>query len=488
MVREISELLADSVDARARSVAGLTPAADDYATVVRTVRRRRVVRRSLQTLAVVPLVGGLAAGAYFGLDTLRTTEIGPAVTPTPTDFIESPPRVLAPLEKGELVTELGLPPFYEEPELLSEHAEPGWSVLTYRPVAANDASGIDAEPTAHALFLADPDGALFRTAELPLDLEVKVVHWDASSELARATWTGSADHPFTIGWLDVFTGELTEDPEQFDGWAAFLGHSAAGAELWAEDPAEGETGVTVWSIAPDDSRREVANLASQGAPRVGPAGRSLLVEGSDPAAGFAVVDIDSGEVREVPFGMAGQSCAVVGWLDAVSVAALCHDPVSDEAAAAMDRVDFVAKNAGLYALETVADGEAMLVHAFTEGQPVPEQWTGVVTESGALAYVASSGFPHGCSAGVGTWDGIEPRTVLGPGEHGSNIFWVQPGGAQSVLVTASQSCEASGVQGEVHSVDVTTGAARLLTPWVEAAPDDGIDYWHQTVSSAVTAG
>lgn len=484
-MRELSELLADSVDARARSVAGLTPDADDLNTIVRTVRRKRVVRRSLQTLAVIPIAGGLAVGGYLGLGALQSTQLDPAATPTVTSPAPAADPEPGALELGTLFSdEAGLPPHHRAPENLADHVGAGWTALIYKPVAAGDVSGVATEPTAHTILLATPESDLVRTADLDRALDVQLVHWDATSPKARVTWTGGSQ-VITVGWVDLLTGELEADGEQFENWAVFLGHSAAGAELWVEDPGAGETEATVWSIGPDGSRREIVSLSSQGAPRVDPSGRSLLTESSDPAGGFAVVDIESGELREVPFGTTGQTCAVVGWLDAVNVATLCHDPVSEEAAAALDRVDFVAQDAALYAVETVAGGEARLLHRFAEGQPVPEPWTGVRTENGVLAFVASTGFPQGCSAGVGTWDGVEPRTVLGAGEHGSNLFSIRPGGPSSVLVTSSQSCESSGVQSEVHSIDVTTGAAQLLTPWLESAPGDGVDYWHQSVVTAV---
>lgn len=483
MVRELSELLADSVDARARSVSGLTPDADDYSTIVRTVRRRRVVRHSLQTLAVVPLVGGLAAGAYFGLGALQSAPIDPAATPT----VTTPAPPVQELEKGELLSEPGLPPFFEAPADLASHVGAGWAALTYRPVAASDSTGVAQEPAANAVLLVSPEGETFRTATFEPDLDVTLLFWDAASEKARVQWTGGSDRLLTVGWLDVYTGALTEDAEQFAQWANFLGYSDAGTELWVEDPAEGQSQVTVWSIGPDGSRRTVASLDAQGVPTIDPAGRALLTEGGDPASGFAVVDIDSGDVREVPFGMPGQTCVVVGWLDATSVAALCHDPVSDDAVAAMDRVDYVAQNAALYRVETVADGGTSQLHVFAEGEPVPEPWTGFSTGADSLAYVVSNGFPGGCSLGVAAWDGATVRSVLGAGEHGSNIFLLQPGGAGQVLVTGSQSCESSGVQGEVTLVDAVGGTASVLTPWVEAAPQDGVDYWHHTVSSAVVA-
>ena len=35
------------------------------------------------------------------------------------------------------------------------------------------------------------------------------------------TWTGGSQRPVTTGWLDVFTGELDEDPEQFEWLGAY---------------------------------------------------------------------------------------------------------------------------------------------------------------------------------------------------------------------------------------------------------------------------
>lgn len=483
MVRELSELLADSVDARARSVAGLTPAADDVAAVVRTVRRRRVVRHTLQSLAVVPIVAGLAAGAYVGIGALQSQPTPPAATP---DVVAPPGE----LEKGNLRSDPGIPPHHEAPADLRAHVGEGWTALTYRPVAGSDTDGIAAEPTEHALFLVAPDGAIFRTAWLQADLEISLVHWDAASERARVTWSGTGDRPLTLGWLDVFSGELTQDAEQFSQWARFVDVTSDGSEIWVEDPAyvDGEYtgGVTVWSVTPDGIHREVADIGALHAGAIDPSGARMLAA-PQTDEGFAVVDLGSGDVREVPFGMSGQSCAVVGWLDATDVAALCHDPVSDEAAAAMDRVDFVAQGAGLYRVEAAAGGGAELLHTFADGEPVPEAWTGTVTGDGSFAFIASSGFPGGCSLGVGAWDGSQPRAILGPGEHGANMFFLEPGGPGTVLVTASQSCESSGVQGEVTSVDVATGTARVLTPWLEAFPEDGIDYWHLTVTSAAAA-
>lgn len=483
MVRELSELLADSVDARTRSVEGLTPDADDLQSVVRTVRRRRAVRHTLQSLAAVPIVAGLAAGAYLGIGALQSQPTPPAVTP---DVVAPSPT----LEKGELLSEPGLPPHHEAPADLAAHVGAGWTALTYRPFAANQ-EGIDAEPTEHALFLVAPDGTIYRSAWLQANLEISLLHWDVESAHARVSWTGGSDRPITTGLLDVFTGELTEDGEQFSQWARYVGLASDGAEIWVEDPphVEGEQvgGVAVWSVSRDGARRTVAEIGDLYAGAIDPSGARMLAARPETDEGFAVLELGPGETREVQFGLEGQSCAVVGWLDATSVATLCHDPVSPEAAAAMDRIDFVAQDAGLYRVHAVAGDQPELLHTFADGDPVPEAWTGTSTGEGSFAFVTSSGFPGGCSLGVGAWDGSQLRTVLGPGEHGSNMFRLEPGGPGSVLVTSSQSCESSGVQGEVTLVDVVTGAARVLTPWLEASPADGIDYWHQTVTSAAVA-
>jgi len=479
-VRELSELLADSVDARARSVAGLTPDRDDFDAIVATVRRKRVVRRSLQALAVVPVVGGLAAGVYLGVGLIGDGGIDPAAPSSP--VVTTPTPTADAFDPGALVTEDGLPPFYEAPADLLEHVGEGWVAMAYRPEPASDTTG-QAAALSNQIVLASPDGDLFRAVELPLERDVQVVAWDTGETRVRVSWPEpeGSGRLLTLGWVDLGTGEVTQDVEQFERWAVFVGHSAAGAELWAEDVPDGRSGITVWALAPDGSRRQVAALDSIGTPRIDPSGRSLLVEGEDPTRGFAVVDVDSGDVREVPFGMTGQTCTMVGWLDATSTAVLCHDPVPAEAAA-MDRVDFVAQKAGLYRVETLPDGEVTPLHAFAEGEPVPEPWSGQWVD-GSLAFVVSNGFPGGCSLGVGVWDGAAPRVVLDGGERSANVFWLRPGAAGRLLVLGSPSCESSGVQAQVWSVDVATGASATLTPWLEADPDAGRDYWFRTVTS-----
>ncbi|NLF03542.1 MAG: hypothetical protein GX593_00760 [Actinomycetales bacterium] len=477
-MRELSELLADSVDARARSVAGLTPDQGDFDTIVRTVRRKRVVRRSLQTLAVVPVVGGLAAGVYLGAGVIGDARIDPAATPT--EVVTTPTPTADAFDKGALVNEDGLPPFYEAPADLLEHVGEGWVALAYRPQPASNTTGQE-EALSNGIFLASPTGDLFRAVELPLERDVQVVAWDTASSQVRVSWPepeGSA-RLLTLGWVDLATGEISQDLEQFEEWARFVGHSHAGAELWVED---GEAGSLLWSLAPDGSRRHVVESHVPFIGAIDPSGRAVLTEGAVPESGFAVIDIDSRDVREVPFGTAGQKCTVVGWLDATSVATLCHDPVSEEAELAMDRVNFVAQNAVLYRVETLADGGVTPIYTFAEGDPVPESWTGHWV-NGSLAFVVSSGFPGGCSLGVGVWDGTAPRAVLDGGAYSANIFWLQPGAAGQLLVLGSQSCESSGVQSEVWSVDVATGASATLTPWLEADPDAGRDYWFRTVTS-----
>jgi len=495
VVRELSELLADSVDARARSVAGLTPDADDYATMVRTVRRRRVVRRSLQTLAVVPLVGGLAAGAYFGLGSLRAPDTEPAVTPT--DYVTHPPRTLAPLVKGDLVSEVGLPPFYEAPANLWAHVDSGWVAMTYRPEYVG-ADGESSGTLSNALFVADPDGELFRVAELPLPLEIQVLSWEVGQQRVRVMWPTPIDdaaRPLVTGWVDVRTGELTEDAQQFERWASYVGRDADGAEIWVEDPAYeedvvagGSGGATVWSIGPDGARRVVTDIGDRGVPLLDPSGTQLLAPGAEPARELVVVDLGSGDARDVPLGVSDQVCAVVGWLDAGGVAALCHDPVSDDAEAALDRVDYVAQNAGLYRVEAVADGGTTLLHAFAEGEPVPLPWTGVNAGDGAVLYVVGDGFPEGCTRGFGAWDGVAVRTVQGAHPDGANVHWSRPGVVGGpALAVSSASCEAGDAQATVATIDPATGAARILTPMLEPNGPAGIDRWRASVTSAAAA-
>src|SRR6478735_5770354 len=108
-MRDLSDVMNDEVETRERWIAELSPSPAALAGAVRTVRRRRAVRHTVQALGVSAVAVAVAGASWLGL---RTDEPVPAHTPSPTVTptvtpTTTPTPTAAPVVLDEVA---GLPP------------------------------------------------------------------------------------------------------------------------------------------------------------------------------------------------------------------------------------------------------------------------------------------------------------------------------------------------------------------------------------------
>ena len=152
----------------------------------------------------------LGATTWFGVNTFRQ-EPAPAVSPTaspspsPTPTPSSTPTP-TPSPRRPVADEiLGLPPTYALPAGGFEQTTPGWVLGIYGSLSTDFLEiegGVDAVPNGvvNTVVLASPTGDLYRVLDLPDDMGVSLLRWEAGSTTAvvrsagTVTW-GRASRP-----------------------------------------------------------------------------------------------------------------------------------------------------------------------------------------------------------------------------------------------------------------------------------------------------
>jgi len=325
---DLSELLESALHAGTRELGDATPGEGAVPHWVRVVRRRRVVRHTVQAVIAVPVAAAVGVALWFGAgEALRE---GPVATPTPAPTVppptSDPTQGTTPSPTPDSTTETspapeeivvpGLPPHFVAPDGVLSLASPGWVLSVYQVGDPEREWTVDVPRT---LFLTSPDGDHFRLADVSVEW-IEVHHWRAGDARARVTYGTYEDgYPagHTTGWLDLLTGELTADERSLE-WADFLGFAPDGDEVWYF-----RGGSVVYLVAPDGSRRDIDAADAGQTAVLSPAGTHVAVEGEDDGVELVLVDLGAQESRVVPFGVAGRSCSFTGWLDDVSLLVQC---------------------------------------------------------------------------------------------------------------------------------------------------------------------
>ena len=400
MERDLRDVMAENLGVREKSIEGLEPSSGALARTVRTVRRRRTVRHSVQAVGIVAAAGVLAAGSWLGLHGVQ--EPVPAVTPTPIVSTPAPSPTATPTPTPTAPPDeiLGLPPTRPMPPGMLESTTSGWALAVYR--SSPGPVGEPVPPSAHAVVLASPDGELYHVVDLQTDLTVELVRWDPGATTAIVR----VDSPMGVesdvsprSILDLTTGAIVRDDRGFSNATYYQGTTATGAELWGQ------------SASTDAYVSELYVLEGDGAPvLLGYMGSSLVLDPTrrwvvtpdlaHDGTTFALIDVVEGGRTVHEFGLPGTRCDLVGWLDAGAVLAYCADARSDLPTIA-------ATNPAWYRVDV--DAESSTVTPLGPADPSevrPWSWSGARGASGVVAFFGTTeigGEWTGCSDHLYTW-------------------------------------------------------------------------------------
>jgi hypothetical protein len=369
------------------------------------------------------------------------------------------------------------------PAGLLEQTGPGWVLTTYRStpqvVTADDVPA----PVVHTVVLVSPTGDRYRVVDLPLDLRVSLLHWDAGSTTALvATQSDQGDPageaPRAV--LDLATGQITTStddlPASFRTPGAtpqYLGRAQDGAELWTVST--GGNGSDLYRIVDGAAPRRVAAIGGRSV--LDETGRWLAAEApgaSGPGTSFVVVDAVTGAVAEHSYGVDGKACDVVGWTGTTSLLATCSDPSTADGSEHLNSV--------LIHVDLSA-GRTTPVGPFAADEALPWSWRGVELPDGALA-VAMVDHEGTCAQGVSRWDG--QALVPLPGVGGGEGSWDVSGSGGGVLyLDAYTYCDGS-VGRRLVAYDVAAGSSVELAP--APLPTGDVSEWAEGLESALVAG
>lgn len=469
MNRELADVMAAAVDARARSMGAETMARGDLDRVVTRVRRRRAVRHTTQAGVVVVAGAGIAAGGWFGL---RGHEPVPPATPTPTLTTPAPPPSATPTPTPEPIVEAGFPTALPLPDGLLAQTGPGWVLTLHRPTPATT-DGTAGTAVGQAVFLVSPAGEQYRVVDVPTALAVSLEHWTAGSTTAQVMFgefsvDGTADG-LRPGTLDLLTGTVTARDLVLPDDARYLGQAAGGVELWTRRGAPDTEPGRLYAVPPDGSPRVVAEVPGTIVePLVDPTG-TRVASPTDDAAGARVVVVADGSAHDVDYSGAGDSCSTVAWLDAGHLLASCFDMTDGETLA-----DW---NPALYRVAVDGDPAPTLVSDLDRGDPFAEQYVpGTWVRDGVVAYPGlevgdQGGLDLVCATGVYLVGPDGPALLQGPGDQDATLFEVRSA-AGVVYVASGTGCVTGDYSPTVLTAhDLGTGTAVVVAP---APPGYGI--------------
>lgn len=502
MTRDLSDLMARTLDAQEAATGPLAPAADLRARTTRRVRRRRGRRHVVEAAGALGVVAVLAAGSWFGLRPTPTPE--PAQTPT-----QAPAPSAVPTSAG-----LGQPLAVPVTQDVLDQIGPGWVLSVQQPIyeatgAGRSTGGVEeitdvtvADPM---LYLVSPQGEHFA---VPADLEVDP---GPAGFVALTSWAPGAtrvgvvlhaDESRTPGWIDLGTGAFTADaavapvPDVPDPDHTYkLADAADGVELWELPPDAGGAYGQVYAVSPGTQPRKLLSLEAEGRGLlVDPTGRSFLVPRAD--GDHDLVTIADGTTRHVRTSVPGKDCRVDAWLDTSTLLMACATPGGEP----LD-VDFATRRPALYRID-ISTQEPELLHEADPDHPITLRHSYDGTRAthvsdGVVAFPGILGTPEAsiastCTDGVYLLapDGLRvleqeapptvraTRAVAGT-VYVEHIFW-RPG-------PSVDPC--GGMPGgtlSVTSYDPVTGASVDVLPRPEPAP--GVQQWVSSVASWIAQG
>lgn len=472
MARDLRDVMMENLSAREQSIGRLEPTPDAVIRTVRAVRRRRTVRYSSQALGAVALVALLAAASWFGL---RADEPVPAVTPTPVVSTPQPTPSETPTAPPDEV--VGLPPTRPLPPGMLEQTTSGWVLAIYYSVSSSEYEEVDGvvDAAAHTVVLSSPDGDLYRVVDLPRDTRVSLLHWEAGSTTAVV----GIDGPFGSdpgaeprAVLDLASGVLTPTDLGLEGGgpyaSQYVGQAADGAELWAVATSTDAYTSNVFRVTDGEAPELVGGMGYER--MLDPTRRWLVsnVPGTfvDEAEPFALLDVVSGGRTELPYGVPGQTCNVVGWMNPGQLLAFCLDSGFSQAGT----LDAVSAHAAYYRIDVDATtSSATLLARLGPSEPRPWVDDGAWAAPGIVAFSATTADFDDRTAcpSVHVWNGS--ATVPIDAAPGTRAFPLTSG--QVLLEGSTAGCGGNAAPRTLEAYDVETGASTVLVPPPSPTPE-----------------
>jgi len=483
VARDLADLMQASVHAREESISDLEPSAGALAGTVRAIRRRRAVRHSFQGVGAAAVALAVAGGSWLVLE--DTDPPIPAVTPspavTPTPSMTPSPSVTpssaptpsatstaAPVAYDEI---LGLPPTRPLPPGLLERSTPGWVLAVYQSVTVADMqstyeSGDPALPVVNTVVLVSPAGELYRVVDLPLRTDLSILRWEAGTTTAVVSVRSSDDPGLTEASrvvLDLTSGELT--PTDLGLFSSevygnqYVGEAADGAELWTEAASTDAIVSNLYRVADDGGAPQL--VGEVGGPwLLDPTGRWLVSDmtGTAAAEPLALLDVVNGGRVDLSYGVPGQDCELVGWLDPGRLLAFCVDPDTSQ-------TDSAAAHAAYYRIDVGPDGAtATLLKQLGASDPHPTDggFSGEWAGSGAVAFAGAVGaLDSECADDTYVWTGSSAvATSIAPG---NSVFEIAPG--EPLLVASTfGGCSGDIRAATLRSYDTGLGTSTVLAP------------------------
>ncbi len=475
---ELDEVLDAAVEARRRTVRGLSP--DDLAGLAARVRRRRLRRHVLEAAVAVPVVVVLGFGAWFGLG--RSAPLPETTRPAPTSGPTATPdtsgAVLLPEEDG-------LPVLHVLPDGLLEKVGPGWVLGIYQPTGSAGAGPAPTgTPVAQVVVLAAPDGTAYLVERLDgrADLvagatwrNLTLIDWRPGSTTALVQAAvqpapevgGDASAYLPLYDLDLRTGGLT--PSSLD---LGLGQGEAGPQLVSF--AQGEP-VWVEGSQPPTMTYRGARVTL---PELLTWRFTTSPDGTLLLAGDTVVDLETATVvGTLPRSGADGYCTAVSWWAADALLAVCSDidPSLGQGAPLGAHPRLVAFSTD--GLRGGAAPSGTLVRALGEGDPMPFGWADawmaeheVLIVGRALTAGTDTG-NESCPVPVLLRDGDLQPLPAGDPRAGTVVF--RSASAEGRVLTETLPCRAAGASLLSSSERAGGASTELLGLPLGRAPDGG---------------
>ena len=191
---------------------------------------------------------------------------------------------------------------------------------------------------------------------------------------------------------------------------------------------------------------------------------------------FALLDVVNGGRTDVPFGVPGQDCDAVGWLDPGQLLAFCLDVGSVEAGIR----DAAEAHAAYYRIDV--DGtatSATLLVRLGPSEPWPWRWDGAWAAPGNVAFTAETtelGDVTGCD-GPYLWNGSTVVPIDAP--RGTEVFAHASG--RVFLDGSTDGCSGGATPRSLAAYDIETEASTVILP--PPSPTSDVPVWAFGLSS-----
>jgi hypothetical protein len=173
-----------------------------------------------------------------------------------------------------------------------------------------------------------------------------------------------------------------------------------------------------------------------------------------------LIDVIDGQHVEHPFGVPGQRCDAVGWLDPGQLLAFCVD----DGVVVGEPVDPVTAHASWYRVDlSLSAATATLLARLAPSDPHPlRTWDGGWAAPGVAAFSGATGDvgdPYECTQDAYLWRGAAAvPTGIAPG---ATIYTF---GSDPLLVASSTGCSGDAAPVTLRRLDAASGTSAVLAP------------------------